>query len=300
MDFRHIDLGPERDRRSIVEQIADGVLDARLAGLAWLLVEKRTPVIVAAGPSGTGKTALLRALLAFLSDDSQVRTVVGAWETWEWLPADVRAQLGVLVAAPDARRANAQRVAAPLEAATGVIVVPEFSDHLPFYAWGGVARTAVRAAALGYGLAATIHAESLADVFAELGGPEVQTSADELSALGLVLVLQAVDGMRERSRRRVVAAHYVRPLARDAQGHLQRLDPAVLATWDPRADGFEDFSWGVIPELAARLGLRAGDLEAERDRRAEWLDALVAAGVRGEDEVLAAIRSYLDREPARA
>jgi hypothetical protein len=295
-----IDLGPERDRRSIVEQIADGVLEGRLAALAWLLIEKRIPVLVAAGPSGTGKTALLRALLAFLPRTADVRTVAGMWESWDWLPADARAELSVLVAAPDARRSNAARAAAPLDTATGVIIVPEFSDHLPFYAWGSVARTAIRAATMGYGLAGTIHAESLEEVFGALGGPEVGASPDELSALGLVLILRAVDGLRDRSRRRVVAAHYVRPVARDAEGHVQRLPPAVLATWDGRLDSFEDFSWGVVPELAARLGMRAGDLDAERDRRAEWLDALVAAGVRGEDEVVAAIRSYRDRQPARA
>jgi hypothetical protein len=153
---------------------------------------------------------------------------------------------------------------------------------------------------MGYGLAATVHAESLEEVFAVLGGAEVGASPDEISALGLVLVLEAVDGLRDRSRRRVVAAHYLRPLARDVEGHVQRLQPAVLATWDSRPDSFEDFSWGVMPELAARLGMRAGDLDVERDRRAEWLDALVAAGVRGEDEVAAAIRSYLERQPARA
>jgi hypothetical protein len=297
VDPAKIDLGPERDRRSIVELIADGVLDSRLAALAWLLIEKRTPVLVSAGPSGTGKTVLLRALLAFLPSSADVRTIAGIGETWEWLPAHLRAELGVLVMAGDG---GGRSAGGRLEPANGVLVVPEFSAHLPLYAWDGVARTAIRAATMGYGLAATVHAESLEEVFGVLGGAEVGASPDEISALGLVLVLKAVDGLRDRSRRRVVAAHYLRPLARDVEGHVQRLQPAVLATWDSRLDSFEDFSWGVMPELAARLGMRAGDLDVERDRRAEWLDALVAAGVRGEDEVAAAIRSYLERQPARA
>ncbi|HET7028260.1 MAG TPA: hypothetical protein VFI28_11270 [Candidatus Limnocylindrales bacterium] len=298
MDVTRLDLGPERDRRSIVRLIADGVLDARLASLAWLLVGARVPLVVAAGPSGTGKTVLLRALLAFLPPAAQIATVAGAWETWGWLPAAVRAELGVVAfgaterAKPDAR---------PLEVSEGVVVVPEFSMHLPGYSWGSIARTAIRLASMGYGLGATIHADSLGEVLDELGGPGVGATPDELSAIGLVLVLRAVDGrLDERGRRRVVAAHFVRPLARDAEGHVQRLPPAVLSTWDPVVDTFEDFSWGVLPELAARIGRRPGDLELEVDRRTEWLEALVAGGVLGEDEVGAAISSYLGRPPARA
>jgi hypothetical protein len=286
-----IDVGPERDRRSIVQLLADGVLDTRLAALAWLLIEKRIPIVVAAGPSGTGKTVLLRALLAFLPPSVETRTVAGIWETWDWLPAEERAELGVLVAARDGGVAATPT----LDRSNGVLVVPEFSDHLPLYAWNGVARTAIRIATLGYGLAATVHAESLADVFAVLGGPGVGAAADELSALGLVLIVRAVDGLRASSRRRVVAAHYVRPLARDAHGHTQRLDPAVLATWEPATDEHEDFSWGVLPEVAARIGARSGDLDLERDRRADYLDALVAAGVRDEDEVRAGIHGYARR-----
>ena len=52
-------------------------------------------------------------------------------------------------------------------------------------------------------------------------------------------------------------AHYVRPLARDAHGHSQRLDPAVLATWDERLE----------PVRALRLGRPARDRRATRPSR---------------------------------
>jgi hypothetical protein len=93
-------------------------------------------------------------------------------------------------------------------------------------------------------------------------------------------------------RRRVVAAHYVRPVARDGAGHVQRLGPAVLATWDAPGDRFEDFAWGIAPELAERVRRRAGDFDAERDRRAAYLDGLVRAGAAGGAEVVAAIEHY--------
>jgi hypothetical protein len=89
-----------------------------------------------------------------------------------------------------------------------------------------------------------------------------------------------------------VAAHYVRPVSRDAHGHVQRLPPAVLATWDPHADRHEHFAWGIAPELAVRIGRRTGDFLAEQDRRRDYLAGLAAAGVTDVDAVRAAIDGY--------
>ncbi|MEX1173941.1 MAG: hypothetical protein WEG56_15205, partial [Chloroflexota bacterium] len=91
---------------------------------------------------------------------------------------------------------------------------------------------------------------------------------------------------------RVLAAHYVRPTARDEHGHVQRLGPAVLATWDPGTDRFEHFAWGVTPELAVRVGKRAGDFEVEVERRREYLRDLVAAGISARAAVRAEITAY--------
>ena len=147
---------------------------------------------------------------------------------------------------------------------------------------------AIRAASIGYGLAATIHADSLDEVFEALRRPPVLLADDELSRLGVVLVLRAVAG----GRRRVVAAHYVRPIVRDVHGHVQHLGPAVLATWDPGHDRFEHFGWGITPELAGRIGRRAGDFELEVERRRDYLAGLATAGVTGVDEVRHAIDGY--------
>ena len=95
----------------------------------------------------------------------------------------------------------------------------------------------------------------------------------------------------------MAAAHYVRPVARDTHGHVQRLGPAVLATWDPTEDAFEHFGWGITPELARRVGRPAGDFEIEVDRRRDHLEALVAAGTTGDDAARAAIRSYRPMVP---
>jgi hypothetical protein len=169
-----------------------------------------------------------------------------------------------------------------------VLLIPELSDHLPSYTWGAEARIAIRAVAIGYGLAATIHADSLDEVFDQLRHPPVSLGDDELSRLGVVLILRTVgDGLR-----RVAAAHYIRPVSRDEHGHVQRLGPAVLSTWDPDHDRFEHFAWGITPELALRVDRRPGDLEIEIDRRRDYLAGLAEAGIVEVDAVRAAIDGY--------
>lgn len=136
-----------------------------------------------------------------------------------------------------------------------------------------------------------VEAGSLEEVRARLGAGPMPLSEDQLTFLGCVLVVGEATGGR-RGRLRVTAAHYVRPLARDAHGHSQRLDPAVLAAWDPRLERYEHFAWGVLPEIAARLGRRAGDLEADLHHRRDDLAGLAKAGVTEIGEVRRLIAGY--------
>jgi hypothetical protein len=292
------DTSPERGRwafrpvppepRSIVELIRAGTLDAELAATAWLLLGGRVPLIVAGDGRGIGKTTLLRAFLDFLPAEARIVELAGLDETFAWLPQ--ASELGW----PGTARVPVE--GPPVRPESTVIVAAELSDHTPAYTWGKAARVAIRAASIGYGLAATIHGDSLDDVLVQLREPPVRLTDDELSRLGVVLVLRRIgDG-----RRRVVAAHYVRPVVRDVHGHLQRLGPAVLATWDPRSDAFEHFAWGVTPELALRIGMPAGDFEHEVAARRELLERLAHDGVTDPAAVRSAIvahRSISDARP---
>lgn len=275
--------------RSIVELVRAGTLDADLAALLWLLLEARLPLIVAAERPGTGKSTLLAALLDFLPPRTRRVELAGQVETFDWLPhARELGWRGPASAWPTAPPAT--------DPASTYILAAELSDHLPIYTWGEGARVAVRALTAGYGLGATIHADSLEEVFAALHRPPVALTDDELSRLGVVLVLRPVTppagDLARGPLRRIVAAHYVRPVARDVHGHVQRLPPAVLATWEPDTDTFEHFSWGVVPELAYTTGRKAGDFMAEQDRRRDYLAGLAAAGVTDIDSVRSAIDGF--------
>jgi hypothetical protein len=109
------------------------------------------------------------------------------------------------------------------------------------------------------------------------------STAGDPARLGLVLI-QGAD--------RVVAAHYLRPPLRDAGGHLHAQGPAVLATWEEALGSFEHFAWGIVPELAERVGRRPGDFEIEHDGRREYLAGLAGAGLVERDEVRAALGGY--------
>jgi hypothetical protein len=221
------------DAPSLVALIAQGVLDAELAALVWLLVEGGVPLVIAAP---TGRSS-----------------------------------------------AGGQLVAGVI----GSVRAPEATDGLLTPLTPAGASNLIRGRRAG----GVIEAGSLAEVRERLGSGPLPLTPDQLTFLGCVLVLGESAGAR-RGRLRVTAAHYVRPLARDAHGHAQRLDPAVLATWDERLGRYEHFAWGVLPEIAARLGRRAGDLEADLHHRRDDLAGLAKAGVTKLDEVQRLVAGY--------
>ncbi len=280
--------------RSIVELLAAGVLDTELAALLWLLVEARLPIVVA-GPFGAGRTTLLTALLDFLPADARPVPLAGAEEDFDWLPE--APELGWRRERTGAARGRG----AAASPGNTVLMVRELGGRPPAGTWGPRARIVIRALAVGYGMAATMIAGGLEDVFATLHAAPVSADDDELARLGLVLVVNAFpdETASREPRRRVVAAHYVRPVVRDAHGHVQRLPPAVLAAHEPRTDRLEHFAWGIVGELAGRTGRPSIDFEREQAQRAGYLAGLVAGGISDPDDVRAAIAGYRGTEGDR-
>jgi len=245
---------------SLESLLRESAIDAELAALASMLVEARVPVIVAGDVVAATRARVLEALLAALPADARRVELAGATEELAWLPE--AESLGWRSDGPTPGR----EPVTPADAEHSVLVAGDLAPAELTAPWAGVVRIAARAVSIGYGLAATIRATSLEEVLARLRAAPFRLTEDELSRLGLVLVL----GERPTtSLPRVVAAHYLRPVARDMHGHVQKLGPAVLATWDGRSERFEHFGWGVTPELAMRTGRHAGDFEIELDRRRE-------------------------------
>jgi hypothetical protein len=118
--------------------------------------------------------------------------------------------------------------------------------------------------------ATTLRATSLKEAFEILAAEPFSLGDDEIRSLGLVVIIR--EG-------RAAAVHYVRPVERDKEGHLQRRPPAVLATWNADADRFEHFAWAMTPELGARVGRVQADFEELQKARAHILSHSIPATV---------------------
>jgi hypothetical protein len=237
---------------SLESLLRDSAIDAELGALASILVEARVPVIVAGDIDTSIRARVLDALLGALPDDVRRIELAGPTEDFAWLPE--AEALGWRSDGPTPGRPAIE----PVTAESTVMLAGDLAREAAGTTWAGVVRIAVRAVSLGYGLAGTIAAPSLEAVLGMLRAAPMRLTEDELSRLGLVVIVEPQADGPERLPR-VVAAHYLRPVA-------------VLATWDERAGRFEHFGWGVTPELAMRSGRHAGDFEIELERRREALE----------------------------
>lgn len=141
----------------------------------------------------------------------------------------------------------------------------------------------------GVALGITLGARDLKATLERMSGRD-GLPEDAVRRLGLFLIVESTG-----RGTRVVAMHFLRPTERDAQGHVQRRPPAVLATWDPDIDAHDHFAWGVMPELADRVDRSQADLE---DRQRERAAFIIAAGeqARTWSDV---VGGYLAAEPPR-
>ena len=268
---------------SAVELIGTPTIDARLMATLWAVVSRRRSVMLSSESPQAGKTTALSALVDFLPDDTTGIFVRGWAEDYDWLDE--------------------------IPAGTGYLLVNEMSDHLPIYVWGRAARGALVLAGKGWGLGATMHADSLPEALDSLRTSLGATDAD---LAGLTIYLQYSAYLTPVGMyRRVEEAWHLRL---DETGNLapirlgaidgdrspsltgaQRLpSPPMLAgdggrttrpfVHDPAAYAF----------LADSLRMPADALERELSERAAFLETLAQRGVCDPPSVAAAVRTFPD------
>ena len=140
----------------------------------------------------------------------------------------------------------------------------------------------------GAGVGISVPADDLEGVLEALAAGGLPQ--DAVRRLGVVVIVEDTPGGL-----RCAAVHYLRPTERDAQGHLQRRPPAVLAAWDERGDTFEDYAWGITPELADRVDRSQADLEERLADRARFLLGQVDL----QADYVERVQAYLHTEPPR-
>jgi hypothetical protein len=269
---------------SAVELIGTPAIDARLMATLWAVVSRRRSVMLSSEAPQAGKTTALSALVDFLPEDTTGIFVRGWWEEYDWLDE--------------------------IPAGTGYLLINEMSDHLPIYVWGRAARGALVLAGKGWGLGATMHADSLPEALATFRDELGATDAD---LAGLTIYLQySAYATPAGMYRRVEEAWHLRlddagmlapvrlgAIEGDRSPRLtgaQRLPSPPMLTGD---GGRSDRPFVHDPDayavLAASLGLSADALEAELDDRSAFLEDLAQRGVCDPPSVAAALRSYAER-----
>jgi hypothetical protein len=269
---------------SAVELIGTPAIDARLMAALWAVVSRRRSVMLSSEAPQAGKTTALSALVDFLPEDTTGIFVRGWWEEYDWLDE--------------------------IPAGTGYLLINEMSDHLPIYVWGRAARGALVLAGKGWGLGATMHADSLPEALATFRDELGATDAD---LAGLTIYLQySAYATPAGMYRRVEEAWHLRlddagALAPVQLGVIegarspsltgaQRLpSPPMLPDDGGRSDRPFVHDPDAYAVLAASLGLSADALEAELDDRSAFLEDLAQRGVCDPPSVAAALRSYAER-----
>ena len=270
---------------SAVELIGTPTIDSRLMATLWAVVSRRKSVMLSSEAPQAGKTTALSALVDFLPDDTTGIFVRGWWEEYDWLDE--------------------------IPEGTGYLLINEMSDHLPIYVWGRAARGALELAGRGWGMGATMHADSLPEALEQLRRRLHSTDAD---LAGMTIYLQYSAYLTPAGMyRRIEEAWHLRL---DESGALA---PVRLGAIDgersPSLTGAQRLpAPPMLPDdggrtarpflhdpeayavLAASLGLRPDELETELAARAGFLEDLAERGVCDPPSVAIAVRAYSSEE----
>ena len=266
---------------SAVELIGTPTIDSRLMATLWAVVARRRGVMLSSEAPQAGKTTLLSALVDFLPADTTGIFVRGWWEEYDWLDE--------------------------IPAGTGFLLINEMSDHLPIYVWGRAARGALMLAGKGWGIGATMHADSLPEALATL---RTHLGATDADLAGLTVYLQYSAYLTPAGMyRRVEEAWHLRldetgVLAPVRLGAIeggrsasltgaQRLPtPPMLSSDGGRTARPFLHDPAAYAVLAASLELSAGEFEAELTHRSGFLEDLAERGICDPQSVAQSIHTY--------
>ncbi len=268
---------------SAVELIGTPTIDARLMATLWAVVSRRRSVMLSSEAPQAGKTTALSALVDFLPDDTTGIFVRGWSEGYDWLDE--------------------------IPTGTGYLLINEMSDHLPIYVWGRAARGALILAGKGWGVGATMHADSLPEALDALRG---QLGATDADLAGMTIYLQYSAYQTPAGiYRRIEEAWHLRldeagslapvrlgAIAGDRSPSLtgaQRLpEPPMLPDDGGRASRPFEHDPAAYAVLAASLGIGTDEFEVELAARSAFLEVLAERGICDPPSVARAIRDYPD------
>jgi type IV secretory pathway ATPase VirB11/archaellum biosynthesis ATPase len=244
---------------SIVELIRAGNMDARLAAMLWVAMERGASLIVAAEPPSSGKTTTLSALLTFTPPETAVYFTRGMGETFSLPPKS--------------------------DAYATYILINEMSDHIPVYTWDENAHRAFELLNDGYSMATTMHDETVEGVIRQLR-EDLRIPAEHIARLTFIMPLYV--GRLGGLMRRVQEV---------AMLELEGDEIAVkrIARWKMDDDTFEVLPNAEDREaLADWAKMSVEDLDAEIEKREGFLTTLLNTGATSIPEVNNAVESFYE------
>ncbi len=252
-----------RSPYTIVDLIRNGTVSKVAAAYLWTMMEEKKFVIIA-GPTGSGKTTLLSALLQLMPTSWKILTLEDyhpeinlSWHK-NWHRFVTRRTLG------ETAYSLADILRLSLRHRPDYTVVGEVR--------GTEAQVMFSAAATGHGMASTIHAEGLDDVYQRLTSVSMNVQKDDLSYLDVVVLIRG-----SPKGRRVISVWEV-----------ERVGQESLVSWyDAGLDRFFPETWRQLVVASPSL-TRNKDLRERFEKRYALLDMLVESGERWSAEQLAA------------
>ena len=150
---------------SVVDLVIGGTLSPEMAGICAAAMVRGASLMTAAGPGGAGKTTLMAALLGFLPPGRPIVTI----ESDADLPAP---------------SSDAEGDAVYLGHEIG-------SGAYYSYLWGGAVGRYIALARGGGSIASCLHADTVAELYSALTGPELGAPVSDIGGIGLMLFIVA-------------------------------------------------------------------------------------------------------------
>jgi hypothetical protein len=167
---------PENYHLSIAALVANGTMDADVAGTLWAAADEQLPFLTVAVPRNAGKTTVASAVLALRKPDVPLNFALGQPAELEKLRREQRG---------------------------GYLVIGEFSPWpMPSYIWGEAARQVFQTVRHGYSLQTSLHAPGVGPAIGEITR-EIGVSDEDAGHLRLVVYIEAARTASGETQRRV-------------------------------------------------------------------------------------------------
>lgn len=272
---------------TVVDLITKSTVSVELAAYLWMAVDglgAKPANILVSGGTGSGKTTTLNVLASFvpttervitIEDTAELKLPVEHWIRFETRPPSIEGtgEITMDVLVKNSLRMRPDR-----------IIVGEVRHAEAF--------TLLTAINTGHdGCMGTVHANSALETLTRLMNPPMSVPAIMIGALDFIVVQQKIYDRRKGTIRRVTEVAEVEGVIED-KPQIQ-----TLFEWDAATDSIK--YTGVPSRYEQKLmrftGMSKADIEAELEKRKEYLDGLVKQGTHEIKEVEEALRSYYQK-----